>query len=153
MEQIGELDDEHVCRQHQSNCVRFNYCSKSGLYYWKKWVTDGSAVYKSKFQIKKENNNNTCIEAFPFSLLFLCRQLKVLLSPAALAVCHQGVSLWEGNLMGWFASKSSGGGGGSPAQPLCLPCATHLPLNSYLLPSAWKLRDHFSHLNESHSTT
>lgn len=108
------------------------------------------AVVDFKEQTNK-NNTSTCIKASLFSLVFLCQQLKVLLSPAVLAVCHQGVSLWEGNLMGWFASKRSSSSS-SPAQPLYLPCAIHLVTNSDFLLSAWKPIHHVSHFNESRST-
>lgn len=50
-------------------------------------------VVDFKKQTNRTKNTNTCIKAILFCLVFLCRQLKVLLSPAVLAVCHQGVSL------------------------------------------------------------
>lgn len=115
----------------------------------------GLQNYRSKTVVDfkeqtNKNNTSTCIKASLFSSVFPCQQLKVLLSPAVLAVCHQGVSLWEGNLMGWFASKSSSSS--SPAQPLYLPCAIHLVTNSDFLLSAWKPIHHVSHFNESRST-
>lgn len=70
----------------------------------------------------------SALPGFPWRVLpschVLCRQLKVLLSPAVLGVCHQGISLCVRET--WWSGLPTAVSRRSPTPPLYLPCAIHV---------------------------